>query len=111
MPRLAQSLADGQLATSKGALYTVPAGVTVYPRFLSLFNTNAATQTILIYLKRSGSTSRSLRRYELEQYESALVFDRHDDLALSAGDVIEGATTTASAVEYFLGGEVGDYTP
>jgi hypothetical protein len=99
-----RSLADGTIASSKTTIYTAPAGLVAYPRFLSLFNTNASDQTILVYLKRSGSSSRTLRRYVLAQYESALVFDKDDDLALSAGDEIEAETTNASAVEYVLTG-------
>ena len=101
------SLADGTLATSKTTIYTVPADAVVWPRFLSIFNTSAIEQTILIYLKRSGSSSRTLRRYVRAQFENALVFDKDDNLALSPGDVIEAETTTVSVVEFVLSGDVG----
>ena len=102
-----KSLADGQLPDSKGTIYTVPSGTVAAPRFLSLYNTNASTQTIVIYLKRSGSSSRAIRRIVLAQYESALVFDKDDDLCLSPADEIEATTTTASAVDYALTGGEG----
>jgi hypothetical protein len=102
-----QSLADGTLATSKTTIYTVPADTVVWPRFLSIFNTSVTAQTVLVYLKRSGSSSRTLRRYSLDQYENALVFDKDDNLCLSAGDEIEAETTTVGVVEYVLSGDVG----
>ncbi len=97
----ANSLADGQLATSAGTLYTATA-VKAYLKNLFLFNTNAAEQTVELYLKRSGGTSRLWKRYVLAQYESADVLDK--ELLLGSGDLIEGLTTTATAVNYYVAG-------
>lgn len=96
-------LADGQLATAKTQLYTAGAGVTAFVKRMSIFNTNAAQQTILVYINASG-TSRKWRRYVLEQNESADLLDAGDALILEAGDKIEAETTTSTAVDYFIMG-------
>lgn len=100
----AGSLADGQLPTTKGTLLTIAASTTGYVKNLFLYNGNAATQTVNLYLKRSGSTSRQIRRVELAQYESASVIEGEVAILLSTGDVIEGDTTTSSAVDYYIAG-------
>ena len=99
----AGSLADGQLASSKGTIYT-STGVKTIVKSLSVFNTNAATQTVNVYVKRSGSSSRQAFRAVLAQYEFAYVLSDGDVLALSASDEIEGDTTDASAVDYVMTG-------
>jgi hypothetical protein len=96
-------LGDGQLPTTKGTLYTVPAGTTTYVKRISFFNTNAASQTILVYIN-PGATSRTWRRYVLAQDEAVDLLDHGDALILQEGDLIEAHTTTGSAVDYFLMG-------
>ena len=100
-------LADGQLPSTKGTLYTVPADTVAYVKYLSLYNTNAAGQTILIYLNVSG-TSRLIRRFTLEENESADLLDEGQSLQLQAGDLIEAVTTTATAVDYVITGVAED---
>jgi hypothetical protein len=97
------ALADGQLPSSKGTLYTVPALTVAYVKKLTLFNTNAATQTILVYLNTTG-TSRVWRRFVLAQNESADVLGEGDSAILQAGDLIEASSTNASAVDYYIAG-------
>lgn len=99
----AKVLAEGQLATSKGTLYTVPASTKAYIKFFNIFNTNAATQTVNIYLK-PGSTSRQVIRLSLAQYESANLLDILGSFTLEAGDLIEADTTTGTAVDYVITG-------
>lgn len=96
-------LADGQLPTTKGTLYTVPGGTTTYVKFLSVFNTNAASQAIVIYVNSSG-TSRKIARLVLTQDQFARVIDKDEALVLEAGDLIEAETTTATAVDYTIQG-------
>jgi len=91
-------LADGQLPTSKVALFT--AATTTYLRSLSLFNTNPASQTIKIYFNVNG-TSRQVKQYTLLQFESA---ELDHPVILEAGDTIEGFTTTGAAVDYVITG-------
>ena len=99
----AKVLAEGQFATSKGTLYTVPGSTTTYVKFFNVFNDNAATQTVIIYLK-PGSTSRKIIRLSLAQNESANIVDIVGSFTLEAGDLIEGETTTASALDYVITG-------
>lgn len=96
-------LADGQLPSTQGAIFTGPAVTVTYVKRISLFNTNAAQQTIDLYLNVSGS-ARRWRRYVLNQHESAEVLETGDAIVLEAGDTIEAITTTASAVDYYVCG-------
>ena len=96
-------MADGQLPTSSAALYTVAASTTTWVKFFNLYNTNAAAQTILIYINVSG-TDRLWRRVVLEQNESADLLDPGQSLQLEAADIIKGVTTTGSAVDYVITG-------
>lgn len=101
----AGSLADGQLETSETVIYTVPAATVAYLKTLLLFNTNAATQTIILWIKRSGGTARKWRQISLAQNESADALEG-TNLQLSAGDSVEGSTTTGAAVDYTITGVV-----
>jgi hypothetical protein len=99
----AGSLADGQVATTVGTIYTASASVIV--RAFILYNSNAATQTTNVYVTRSGGTRRQLYRFSLAQYESITVLSGGEILALSSGDIIEADTTTSTAVDYLIAGE------
>jgi len=96
------SLADGQLAATKGTIYTSSAQTIV--KSINVFSTHASTQTVIIYVKRSGSTSRQIFRAELEQNEYAWVLSDGETIVLSASDVIEGITTNATSVDYAITG-------
>lgn len=96
-------MADGQVATSKGTLYTVPASTSAYVKSITFFNTNAATQTLNVYLK-PGATSRQIRRVSLAQYESYDVLDGLGPIVLETGDLIEADTTTGTAVDFIITG-------
>lgn len=96
-------LGSGQLPTSKGTLYTVPGSTSAYVKFLRVHNTNAATQTVIIYANTAG-TSRIIGRAVLAQNETAEVIDSGAALTLETGDLIEGVTTTSSAVDYVITG-------
>jgi len=96
-------MGDGQLATTKGTLYTVPSVTSAYVKTFTVFNTNAATQTVIIYLKPSA-TSRKVIQLSLAQNESANVVDLIGQFILETGDLIEGETTTTTAVDYFIAG-------
>lgn len=100
----ANSLADGQVAVAKGAIYTVPGGTKAYIKRVRFFNTNAVTQLLEVWLKRSGGTSRKQIQFELLQNETADFAEQSETMELSPGDQIEAATTTASAVDYIVTG-------
>lgn len=94
-------IGDGQLPAAKGTLYTVPVGTSTYIHNINVYNTNAATQTVQIFLNTSG-TSRRYRQFVLAQDESAEVFTQ--PVQLQTGDLVEGVTTNAAAVDYVLTG-------
>lgn len=104
MPFVAKTLADGQLPTSQTVLYTVPISATCYVKRFSVFNSNAAEQTVEVWINPSGSAARRWRRYVLAQNESADMLDDSDALLLPAGAKVEARTTTGSAVDYFIMG-------
>lgn len=94
---------DGQLPNSKTALLTVPASTAYYLKSFFLLNTNAAQQTVLLYLNSSGA-SRQFARIILAQNESADIIDEGSAILLQAGDTVEATTTTAAAVDYTITG-------
>lgn len=98
----AKVLADGQLADVQTTIYTVPASTKTYVRSLRILNTNAASQTIVVWLNTSG-TSRKVSQFVLAQNEWAIDFDL-DGLQLEDGDIVEGASTNPTAVDYVLMG-------
>lgn len=99
----ASALADGSVPTSKAAIFTAPSGVTVYVKSLTLFNMNPTTQVVIVYLRRTG-TSRAVRRYELEQFQSAEVVASSGSWILESSDAIEAQATTAGAVDFTVSG-------
>ena len=95
----AKVLAEGQVANSKGTIFTATA--ISYVKTINFFNTNAAAQTIQVWLK-PGATSRQLLYVSgVAQYER-LEIDL--SISLESGDLIEAATTTASAVDFIVTG-------
>lgn len=94
-------LADGQIASSAADVFTATA--TTYVKQFTLFNDNAAQQTIIIWLNTSG-TNRKVRQIELNQNESAELLDGGQAWILENGDKIRASTTTASAVDYTIAG-------
>jgi hypothetical protein len=103
-----QTLADGQAATTATAIYELggrKGSSSALLTYLSLFNTNAATQTVIVYVKRHGSSNRTIGRFVLVQNQRVEVFAQ-DQPYLSPGDQVLLETTTASALDYVLAGEV-----
>lgn len=98
-----KSLADGQLPNSKGTLYTVGASTSTIVKRITYVNTNTTTESVNLYIKRSGSTSRRIIPKDLQLAGSYMVID-DDTHALATGDLIEGDTTTATKVDYLIEG-------
>jgi hypothetical protein len=94
-------LADGQVATTESVIYTVPANSTAFIKSVSFHNTNAATQTLIMYVRNGASASRAVARWSLKQNETAFY---NASLALEDGDTIRAVTTTANAVDYVITG-------
>lgn len=104
MPFQAKVLADGNLPIAQGAIYTVLFGVTAYVKQLLLFNSNAADQTIQLWLVTTSATPRPWRRLVLAQNQSAVVLEHGEAVTLEASHSIQAQTTTADAVSYTITG-------
>lgn len=101
---LGKTIADGQVANSQTAIYTVPASTVAYVKQVAFFNTNAATQTLIVWIKRSGQTARKIRQFTVAENESVDLLDDGDTFQLSTGDAIQASTTTTTAVDYTVMG-------
>lgn len=100
-------LADGVLPTAQATIFTATADVGTYLKSFFMYNKNAATQTIDIWvLRANGSgTARRWRRLELLVNESAQLVDNDtQSLRLEPGDQLQAQTTTANAVDFDLDG-------
>ncbi len=106
--RAGQSLGDGQVATSTDAIYTSPSSLYTLIRSCCFYNTNAATQTLDVYVTRSGGTRRQLYQVSLAQYESFNMVSAGEVFSLSPADALEASTTTTTAVDYLLTGQTED---
>ncbi|MCC7462096.1 MAG: hypothetical protein IT480_06485 [Gammaproteobacteria bacterium] len=96
----AKCVAEGQLPSSAGDLYTVPAATRCYVKRIKCVNTNATSQTVVIYKRTDGTNDRIIGRAVLAQWETFAVGQE----IVEAGDKIRGVTTTASAVDYTVDG-------
>ena len=92
-----KNAANGQVANVLSSIYTCPASTTAYRPCITLYNNNAATQTIVLYYLPSVGTARKLRQYILATDESAVYDER---MHLNAGDAIQAVTTDATSVDY-----------
>lgn len=98
-----KSLADGQLATAKATLYTVPVATTTIIKTISYVNTDSVARNVNLYLKPSGGISRRIIPKDMELGAGyMMVYD--NEITLEAGDVIEGDATTANVVDYTVSG-------
>jgi len=55
-----KALADGQLAATKGTLYTTPASTTAIIKSIILVNTDSSARTVNLYIQRDGTNSRRI---------------------------------------------------
>lgn len=98
-----KQLAQGQLPSSTGDLYTIPAGTQALIKTIKLVNTSTGTETVNLYLKPSGGTARRIIPRDL-QFQAGYLLVVDDELTLEAGDKLQGDTTTASKVDYTISG-------
>jgi len=98
-----KNLANGQLPSSLGDLYTVPSATSAITRSITLVNTNTTIETVNLYYLQSSGTARRILPKDLQLAAgNSLTVDVI--LTLGAGDKIQGATTTASKVDYVISG-------
>lgn|SRR5512138_490835 len=95
------ALGDGQVADSKGTIYTTPALTTAVLKSAVFHNGNSSAETLILYA-HDGTASRILAQAVLQPDET-FVYD--EPLVLETGDLLEAVTTTASIVDYWLSGE------
>lgn len=95
--------ADGQLASSKGTLYTVETGTRIAVTFWRVFNTGSGSETVKAYIK-PGSTSRQIGQYTVAAKGYADIVEPGQVFYLEAGDLLEGETTTGTTVDYVISG-------
>ena len=98
-----KSLADGQLADATATIYTTPAATQTIINRITLVNTNSSGESVNLYFKASGGTS---RRITPKNYTLAVdaLFIMDDAITMEAADVIEGDTTTAAKVDFVVSG-------
>lgn len=100
MAFVAKVLASGQVANSVGTLYTVPGATVAYIKKMTFVNLNAATQTLIVYLRADGTNDREIGRASLAQFER---YEIRDTVA-EAADLVRAVTTTTTAVDYTIQG-------
>lgn len=97
-----KALADGQLANSKGTIYTTPASTQAVVKNIILVNTGASANTVNLYVK-PGATSRRIIPKDLSLATGAQ-FVMSDEITLEAADLIEGDASTAAEVDFVING-------
>ena len=94
-------LGNGQVAAAKATIYTVPAATKAIIRTVTFNQVAGGTQTVVLYVKKSGGTSRVFSRAVLAANE----FAHEEDIGtLGAGDEVEAETTNAASVDYTVMG-------
>jgi len=99
-----KQLANGQLPSSIGDLYTSPTdqhGTIV--NSITCVNTHTATITINLYLLPIGGTARRIipKNLSLDAGDCGL---EDAPITLDAGDKIRGDASTADKIDYTIGG-------
>ena len=97
-----KALGDGQLAATKGTLYTVPTDTQAIVKTITLVNTVTSARTVNLYVK-PGGTSRRIIPKDLSLAAGA-EFEWEGTLTLSAADLIEGDASVASKIDYTING-------
>uniref|UniRef100_A0A6H2A1Q0 Uncharacterized protein n=1 Tax=viral metagenome TaxID=1070528 RepID=A0A6H2A1Q0_9ZZZZ len=98
-----KSLSDGQLAATKGTLYTAPAATQTIIKSITLVNTNTTAETVNLYFTASGGTSRRIIPKNTSLPAGALLV-MDNEVTLEAADIIEGDSTTTSVTDFVISG-------
>lgn len=97
-------LTSGQLANSKGAIYTVPTAMRAELRHVRLFNTTGGALTCNVYV--NDGTSRKIYGRSLPSGEFHIVVDENAPIGLSAGHILEADTSSATSVNFHIWGRL-----
>ncbi len=103
MAYVSSQLANGQLANTKGTLYTVPALTVTIVKSITVVNTDSSARTINLYIKKAAGTSRRICPKDLSLGIGAC-YTIDDDKTLGAGDLIEGDCSAATVADYVISG-------
>lgn len=98
-------LASGQLGSSKGTLYTIEAGFRGIIDHIVYFNTDTGALVCTLFVS-DGTTSRQMQSKSVGASERQILIDQTAKLYLDEGYVIEGGSTSATKVNYFIYGEL-----
>lgn len=99
---VAKLLANGQLDTTKAALYTVGSGKQTVIKKITLVNTDTVDRTVNLYLCASGGTSRRIIPQNLVLEPGCLL--EEEDILLTAAQKLEGDSSAASVIDYTVQG-------
>jgi hypothetical protein len=98
-----KSLSSGQLAGAKATIYTCPALTTAIVRLVTYVNTGAAANTVNLYFKESAGTSRRIIPEDMS-LSAGFSMEEANVITMSAGDELEGDSSTAAEVDYYISG-------
>ena len=98
-----KAMGDGQLANSKGTLYTTPSSTQAIIRLITLVNTGSGTNSVNLYLNLDASNSRRIISKDTQMLtgESLHV---EGPFTLEAADLLEGDATNATEVDFTING-------
>lgn len=97
-----KALGEGQLAATKGTLYTVPGSTNTIIKTITLVNTSASSVTVNLYLK-TGATSRRIIPKDMN-LDAGQLAETDQEYTLEAADLIEADASSATAVDYTING-------
>ena len=97
-----KSLADGQLAATKGTIYTTPASTQAIANRVILVNSDSVARAVNLYFKASGGTSRRFIPKDYSLPAGAKLVS--DPVNLEAADILEGDAAAATVVDYIVTG-------
>lgn len=97
-----EKLAQGQLPSATGILYTVPIGKTAYLKSIYLHNSDTPDQTIRIYI--NGSTGAEKIFEGIVSGKDTFEWNVAYTVILTTGQTLQADATNASSVNYFVFG-------
>lgn len=97
-------LASGQLASSKGTTYEVPAGMRAIVDHIAYYNTSGGSLTCRTYV--NNGTSRQIHSASVAASQRHIVIDNTAPLYLDSGHLMEGDAGSATSVNYFIFGKL-----
>lgn len=96
-----KQLANGQLASSEGTLYTTPAVTQTIIKSITVVNTDSVTRTFTLYQKTTTSRAITPVSVSLLTGEMYLL---DQVITLAAGDLIRGIASAATVLDYVISG-------